>query len=172
MRVICAVSRVDPCFHKRGMQPGLLFHCDHVNHIPIYRLGWHKLWVGAKNWWSRLGREDKEEVARRSDSEPYVDPFGEAVMDFSGEDLIETFAEEFFSKVPPSDVISGYCSVRLQITMVAYGRSHDSSDERSESGSCIPIFAARSTRSDGVSYCLSCQSKAWVKQNVDSRLGP
>ena len=45
------------------------------------------------------GEKTKEELARRSDSDPYVDPFGEDVTDFSGEDSDPEYGDdEFFTK--------------------------------------------------------------------------
>ncbi|MFW5949971.1 MAG: hypothetical protein ACOCR6_01295 [archaeon] len=40
------------------------------------------------------GDETKEELARRSDSDPYVDPFGEDVTGFSDEDLDRDYDDE------------------------------------------------------------------------------
>ena len=44
------------------------------------------------------GEKTKEELARRSDSDPYVDPFGEDVTGFSGEDSDRDYDDEFFTK--------------------------------------------------------------------------
>ena len=44
------------------------------------------------------GEKTKEELARRSDSDPYVDPFGEDVTGFSGEDSDRDFDDEFFTE--------------------------------------------------------------------------
>lgn len=44
------------------------------------------------------GEKTKEALARRSDSDPYVDPFGEDVTGFSGEDSDRDSDEEFFTK--------------------------------------------------------------------------
>jgi DNA-binding HxlR family transcriptional regulator len=40
----------------------------------------------------------QEALARRSDSDPYVDPFGEDATGFSGEDSDRDFDDEFFTK--------------------------------------------------------------------------
>jgi len=44
------------------------------------------------------GEKTKEELARRSNSDPYVDPFGEDVTGFSGEDSDRDYDDEFFTK--------------------------------------------------------------------------
>ena len=44
------------------------------------------------------GEKTKEELARRSDSDPYVDPFGEDVTGFSGEDSDRDYDDEIFTK--------------------------------------------------------------------------
>ena len=44
------------------------------------------------------GETTKEELARRSDSDPYVDPFGEDVTGFSGEDPDRDYDDELFTK--------------------------------------------------------------------------
>lgn len=44
------------------------------------------------------GEKTEEELARRSDSDPYVDPFGEDVTGFSDEDPDRDYDEEFFTK--------------------------------------------------------------------------
>jgi hypothetical protein len=44
------------------------------------------------------GEKTKEELARRSDSDPYVDPFGEDVTDHPQDSTDMEYNDEFFTK--------------------------------------------------------------------------